>query len=153
MIDRATELTIAIRTIGFAERTAADEWVRASGLTRQQAFTIGYIEEHQSRGVIARELAEMSGTTAASVASLLQGLEERGLVTRTPSPNDSRVKLLSVTPQGVKLTEGFGEAMRAVPERIFGCLSEAEQEQLLSLLQRVVAEIDPPEPSWQRRER
>lgn len=93
-------LTTAIRSLAFAQRAAADEWVRDSGLTRQQAFTLGYIDEHQDRGVIARELSEMSGTTPASVTSLLQGLEERGLITRTPSPDDSRVKFVRATAEG-----------------------------------------------------
>ncbi len=122
---RAQQINVAIRAIGFAQRATADAWVAGSGLTRQQAFTLWYIEEHQDRGVIARELAEMSGTTPASVASLLQGLEDRGLITRSPSPSDSRVKLITVTEEGSGLVVGFDE-----------------QIQLLSLLERVVADLD-----------
>lgn len=138
MIDRAEQFSAAIMAIAFAQRAAADEWVRESGLTRQQAFTIGYIEEHQDRGVIARELAEMSGTTPASVASLLQGLEDRGLITRSPSPDDSRVKLLAVTDEGSRLTEGFDDAVRAAQGRLLDALSPAEQDRLLALLQNIV---------------
>ncbi|KAA9394768.1 MarR family transcriptional regulator [Kocuria coralli] len=142
MTDRVERFSAAIRTIGFAERAVADEWVRQSGLTRQQAFTIGYIEEHQDRGVIAREISEMSGTTPASVASLIQGLEDRGLITRTPSPEDSRVKLLAVTDEGVRLTEGFDDAVRQAQAQVLASLSDEEQEQLVALLDRVVASID-----------
>jgi len=144
MTTRSERLTVAIRTLGFAQRAAADSWVRSSGLTRQQGFTLGYIEEHQDRGVIARELAEMSGTTPASVASLLQGLEDRGLLTRTPSPDDSRVKLLTVTAAGSRLIEGFDVEMRAAQERMFASLSPAEQDQLLDLLERVIRDGDIP---------
>jgi DNA-binding MarR family transcriptional regulator len=139
---RAEKINVAIRAIAFAQRATADAWVAGSGLTRQQAFTLGYIEEHQDRGVIARELAEMSGTTAASVASLLQGLEDRGLITRTPSPDDSRVKLLAVTEEASDLVVGFDEQMRAAQERFFSSLTVDEQTQLLGLLDRVVAELD-----------
>ncbi len=135
---------IAIRTLGFAQRAAADSWVRDSGLTRQQGFTLGYIEEHQHRGVIARELSEMSGTTPASVASLLQGLEDRGYITRTPSPNDSRVKLITITPEGSRLIEGFDDEMRSSQERVFASLSLDEQDQLLELLERVIRESEIP---------
>ncbi|QEO14318.1 winged helix DNA-binding protein [Agromyces intestinalis] len=151
MNDRLARINAAIRALGFAQRSSADEWVRESGLTRQQAFTIGYIEEHQDRGVIARELAEISGTTAASVASLLQGLEERGLVTRTPSPDDSRVKLLRVTPAASRLTEGFEDAMIAAQEQPFAVLTPDEQQTLLSLLERVTADIEPVGPPPPRR--
>jgi len=144
MTDRSAQFFEAVLAIAFAQRAAADDWVRQSELTRQQAFTIGYIEEHQDRGVIARELAEMSGTTPASVASLLQGLEERGLITRTPSPDDSRVKLLSVTDEAVRLTEGFDEAVRTAQAHLLTTLSSDEQDQLLALLGRIVASNDLP---------
>ncbi len=133
-------LTTAIRNASFAQRTAAEEWVRHSGLTRQQAFTLGYIEEHEGRGVIARDLARMSGTTPASVTSLLQGMEDRGLITRVPSPKDSRVKLLSVTAEGSRLVEGFDEAMHKAQQDFFAPLNRDEQEQLLALLERCVDE-------------
>ena len=151
---RAEQISVAIRAIGFAQRAAADAWVAGSGLTRQQAFTLGYIEEHQDRGVIARELAEMSGTTPASVASLLQGLEDRGLIRRTPSPDDSRVKLLAVTDEASELIVGFDDQMRIAQERFFAALTDDEQTQLLALLDRVVAHLDvdiPTEPPPRRR--
>jgi MarR family transcriptional regulator, repressor for mepA len=144
MTSRAERLLTAIRTLGFAQRASADEWVRDSGLTRQQGFTLGYIEEHQDRGVIARELSEMSGTTPASVASLLQGLEDRGYITRTPSPDDSRVKLLTITPEGSRLIEGFDEEMRSAQDRIFASLDPDEQDQLLALLERIITDAELP---------
>lgn len=126
--------------------------MRTTGLTRQQAFTLGYIEHHQARGVIARELSEVHGVTPASVASLLQGLEDRGYVVRTPSPTDSRVKLLSITPQGSALINGFDEAMLAAQHTLFAPLDQAEQHQLLALLDRLTAEIpDAPAPPSRRR--
>ncbi|MBS1675556.1 MAG: winged helix DNA-binding protein [Actinobacteria bacterium] len=131
-------LTTAIRSLAFAQRAAADEWVRDSALTRQQAFTLGYIDEHQGRGVIARELSEMSGTTPASVTSLLQGLEERGLITRTPSPDDSRVKFIRATAEGSHLVAGFDDTMNAAQARIFTPLTDEERDALLTLLQKVI---------------
>jgi DNA-binding MarR family transcriptional regulator len=138
---RAEQINAAIRAIAFAQRATADAWVAGSGLTRQQAFTLGYIEEHQDRGVNARELSEMSGTTPASVASLLQGLEDRGLITRTPSPDDSRVKLIAVTDEASALVVGFDDQMRAAQERFFSTLTTDEQTQLLGLLDRVVTDL------------
>lgn len=140
----AEKLNTLFTSIAFAGRASADDWVRNSGLTRQQGFALGYIEENQDRGVIARELSEMSGTTPASVASLLQGLEERGYITRTPSPDDSRVKLLNVTPEGSRLIEGFEEEMSAAQVRLFSGLSPAEQEQLVTLLERIIESADVP---------
>lgn len=153
MTDRAEQFADAVFAIAFGQRAAADEWVRRSGLTRQQAFTIGYIEENQDRGVIAREISEVSGTTPASVASLLQGLEDRGLITRTPSPDDSRVKLLAATDEGIRLTEGFDDAVREAQAQLLTALSSEEQDQLMTLLTRVVASVDPGDMPRRRRSR
>lgn len=143
-IDRLTEL---VRSVAFAGRAAAEEWVRDSGLTRQQAFTLGFLEQNQHRDVIARELAEMSGTTAASVTSLLQGLEERGYVTRTSSPSDARVKIVRVTAEGARVVAGFDESMAAEQRKLFDVLDEADQDRLIALLERVVgadpSHVDP----------
>jgi len=142
MSSRSEQLTALIRTLSFAQRATADAWVRTSGLSRSQAFTLGYIEEHQENGVIARELSEMSGTTPASVASLLQGLEERGYITRTPSPDDSRVKLISVTPEGTDVVAGFQNDLAAEQERTFSVLDTEEQDRLIALLRRVTDTLD-----------
>lgn len=153
MTDRAEQFADAVFAIAFAQRAAADEWVRRSGLTRQQAFTIGYIAENQDRGVIAREISEVSGTTPASVASLLRGLEDRCLITRTPSPDDSRVKLLAATDEGVRLTEGFDDAVREAQAQLLTALSSEEQDQLMTLLNRVVASVAPGDMPRRRRSR
>jgi MarR family transcriptional regulator, repressor for mepA len=147
MTSRTERLTELIRAVAFAGRAAAEEWVRDSGLTRQQAFTLGFLEQNQDRDVIAREIAEMSGTTAASVTSLLQGLEERGYITRTSSPGDARVKVVRITPEGAETVAGFDESMAAEQRKLFAALGTADQDALIALLERLVA-ADPSLDVW-----
>ncbi len=151
MTSRTERLADLLRTILFAQRAAGEEWIRASGLTRSQSFTLAYLDENRDRGVIARELAEMSGTTPASVTSLLQGLEDRGYITREPSPTDSRVKLIRITPEGTQVVTGFDDVMTAAQTRIFSVLSDDDQDALIALLQpladSLVASGDAPPPA------
>lgn len=137
-MNTSERLTVLLRLVSFAGRDEMTTWIAETGLTHQQAFALGYIEANQAEGVKAKDIAEVSRTTPASVASLLQGLEERGLITRTPSPKDSRVKLIAPTPEGARIVEGFEENVRAAQERQFSALSDQEQEQLLHLLERLV---------------
>ncbi|WP_158588314.1 MarR family winged helix-turn-helix transcriptional regulator [Galactobacter valiniphilus] len=139
MNDNIIEISALLRSLAFAGRGAADDWVRESGLTRQQAFALGYIERFQEQGIIARDLADASGTTPASVTSLLQGLETRGLVERKPSPTDSRVKLILVTEAGAKAVAGFGDDMNAAQAKIYESLSEEELDTLLQILRKLAA--------------
>jgi MarR family transcriptional regulator, repressor for mepA len=138
MTSKTERLAVLLRSLLFAQRAAGEEWIKESGLTRSQAFTLGYVDEHQDRGVIARELADMSGTTPASVTSLLQGLEERGYITREPSPSDSRVKLIRTTAEGSRIIAGFDAVMTEAQDRQFSALDDAEQDALIALLERIV---------------
>ena len=132
-----------LRWIGFAQRKAADTWVRERGLTMEQAFTLGYLA--QFPGVMQRDIAKVSRTTAASVSSLLQGLERRGLVERRSEPGDERSKRVYATPEAVELTAGFDEAMTAADEEILAPLDEGDREALRQLLLKITAEL--PEPT------
>ena len=138
-----TTVLSLLRWIGFAQRKAADTWVRDRGLSMEQAFTLGYLA--QFPGVMQREIAKVSRTSAASVSSLLQGLERRGLIERRSEPGDERSKRVYATPEAVRLTSGFDEAMTAADETILAPLDEDERESLRRLLLKITAEL--PEPT------
>ncbi|MFF2833760.1 MarR family winged helix-turn-helix transcriptional regulator [Cellulosimicrobium cellulans] len=132
-----------VRWIGWAQRKAAEDWVRDRELSHEQAFVLGFLA--QNPGAIQRDIAAVSRTSAASVTSLLKGLEQRGLVERRPDPDNARVKRVEATPAGARLIAGFQDAMTAADETILAPLDEAERAALRALLAKVVAEL--PQPS------
>jgi DNA-binding MarR family transcriptional regulator len=139
-------LSELLRNIGIKMRNRGDEFTRTLPLTYAQARTIGYIdhiEEHEHRGVIQRELAEISGTSAASVSSLIDGLEKAGYVERRPSPEDARRKEIFVLPKAKGLTQGFDRLMEQTERDLLDILTPAEQATLLSLLTRIDQNFDP----------
>ncbi len=131
-----------LRWIGWAQRKAAEDWIRARELSFEQGFALGYLA--QNPGSIQRDIARMSRTSAASVSSLLQGLERRGLVERRTEDGDERSKRVYATTAGAELIAGFEDAMIAADETILAPLSPAERETLLTLLHKITAELPPP---------
>ena len=131
-----------VRWIGWAQRKAAEEWVRERELSFEQSFVLGYLG--QQPGAIQRELAEITRTSAASVSSLLQGLERRGLVERRSEPGNERVKRVFATPAGEQLVAGFDVAMAAADESILAPLDDDERATLQALLQKITAELPQP---------
>ena len=131
-----------VRWIGWAQRKAAEDWVRARELSFEQSFVLGYLVRQP--GAIQRELAEITRTSAASVSSLLQGLERRGLVERRSEPGNERVKRVFATPAGAGLIAGFDVAMAAADETILAPLDEAERATLQALLRKITAELPQP---------
>jgi MarR family transcriptional regulator, repressor for mepA len=131
-----------LRWIGWAQRKAGEDWVRERDLSQEQSFVLGYLS--QSPGAIQRELADITRTSAASVSSLLQGLERRGLVERRPDEDNGRTKRVYATPAGQELIEGFGTAMQAADDTILAPLDDAERATLLALLQKITRELPTP---------
>jgi DNA-binding MarR family transcriptional regulator len=131
-----------VRWIGWAQRKAGEDWIRARELSHEQSFVLGYLAQHP--GSIQRDIAQISRTSPASVSSLLQGLERRGLVERRTEPGDERSKRVYATPAGVELIAGFEAAMAAADETILAPLDQAERAALHALLTKITAVLPQP---------
>ncbi len=131
-----------VRWIGWAQRKAGEDWIREREVSHEQAFVLGYLV--QNPGAIQRDIAQMTRTSAASVSSLLQGLERRGLVERRTDPGNERSKRVHATPVGAELIAGFDTAMAAADETILAPLDESERATLHALLTKITAELPQP---------
>jgi MarR family transcriptional repressor of mepA len=132
-----------VRWIGWAQRKAGEDWIRARELSHEQAFVLGYLV--QNPGSIQRDIAQISRTSPASVSSLLQGLERRGLLERRTDADNERIKRAYATPTGAELIAGFENAMAAADDTILAPLDQAERTALHALLTKITAEL--PQPS------
>ena len=131
-----------LRWIGWAQRKAGEDWIREREISFEQGFVLGYLV--QNPGSIQRDIAQVSRTSAASVSSLLQGLERRGLVDRRTEGGNERSKRVYATPEGVELISGFDAAIAATEETILAPLDEAERTSLHSLLTKITAVLPRP---------
>lgn len=139
---RFTSSLELIRWIGWAQRKVGEDWIRERDLSHEQAFVLGYLV--QNPGAIQRDIAAVSRTSAASVSSLLQGLERRGLIERRTQSGDERRKRVFATPAGTELIAGFDVAMAEADETILAPLTPEERATLLTLLTKVTAELPQP---------
>jgi DNA-binding MarR family transcriptional regulator len=131
-----------VRWIGWAQMKAGEDWLRGRELSHAQGFVLGYLV--QNPGAIQRDIAQVSRTRAASVSSLLQGLERRGLVERRTEDGDDRSKRVYATQTGIDLIAGFDEAMAAANETILAPLDREERATLHALLAKITTELPRP---------
>jgi MarR family transcriptional regulator, repressor for mepA len=131
-----------LRWIGWAQRKAADDWIRSRELSFEQGFVLGYLEKDP--GSIQRDIAKMTRTSAASVSSLLQGLERRGLIERRTEGGDERSKRVYPTASGSALIAGFEAAMSEANDSILEPLTETERTTLFELLSKITAALPQP---------
>lgn len=82
------------------------------------------------------EISAAMHITSASITSLLDTLERRGLVVRSAHAEDRRKVLVAITTDGqTLLDEGLPEIQQVV-RRLFHQLSDGERTRLLELVQR-----------------
>ena len=139
---RLTTSLELVRWIGWAQMKAGEEWIRDRELSHAQSFTLGYLV--QNPGAIQRDIAEVSRTSAASVSSLLQGLERRELIERRTDDANERSKRVYITPSGSELIAGFEAAMAAADDTILAPLDADERATLHTLLTKVTAVLPQP---------
>lgn len=82
-------------------------------------------------------LAEALACDASNVTGLVDRLESRGLIRRKPTGGDRRVKVLELTPAGVRLRSTVLERITKPPDSL-DRLSADEQRTLVKILKRLL---------------
>jgi DNA-binding MarR family transcriptional regulator len=75
----------------------------------------------------------------ANIRALVQRLEQRGLVTRTPDPDDRRAIRVAITDAGVELLASVRATADDANRQTLSVLEPDEREQLMALLRRLTA--------------
>jgi DNA-binding MarR family transcriptional regulator len=75
--------------------------------------------------------------TSSGTTKRLDRLEQAGLITRAPDPDDRRGTLITLTPAGLRLIDTASEAHLENERRLLGALTEAERGRLADLLRKL----------------
>jgi DNA-binding MarR family transcriptional regulator len=89
-------------------------------------------------GLDQRTLARSIGLDTSTTAGVIDRLEARGLMRRSASPEDRRVRLLSLTDAGHDLLESLEPDMLKAQDRILAPLPKAERAEFLRMLHTLV---------------
>jgi len=93
--------------------------------------TLRVLDEPRPMG----EIAHFLHCDSSNVTGIVDGLEERGLVRREPSPKDRRVKLIALTAEGRRVRARLMKEVE-MPPAWLESLSEADQRTLGEILGR-----------------
>jgi|SRR5262245_27234471 len=119
----------------FSQRADLPTVVSEFELSPAQCHVLHLIEPGQP--IPMGRLAQALACDASNVTGLVDRLESRGLVRRHPSTDDRRVKVLELTPAGVRLRSTVLERMTRPPDSLTR-LSEREQQTLVKILRRLL---------------
>ncbi|MCG8493843.1 MAG: MarR family transcriptional regulator [Sneathiellales bacterium] len=112
-----------------------NEECRDLGITPVQFASIAAIASVEAVDVT--RLSQIIGFDKATLGSVIDRLEKRGIVRREPHPQDRRIKLVVLTKEGYALLEETLPLAERSQERFLENLNSKEQATLLSLLSKV----------------
>ncbi|MFI0898560.1 MarR family winged helix-turn-helix transcriptional regulator [Streptomyces sp. NPDC020983] len=105
------DLAAMIVPLGRALTAAELPLLREHGLTMWAYSVLLGLDPEPLRSQAA--LAEAIGADKTRIIGVLADLEARGLITRTPDPADRRVRLLALTPEGIRLRDAAQNAIQS----------------------------------------
>jgi len=143
--ESANSSALALVQVGEAFLVMVDRTLRHHRLSRAGRQALAVLEG-AGQPLSPTTLAERLIVTTASVTSLLDTLERRGLVERRPDPRDRRRLLVALTDDGRALVEQFLPEVVALQTAVVAELSETQRQQLLRLLSKIrdgMANTDP----------
>ncbi|MCZ4096400.1 MULTISPECIES: MarR family winged helix-turn-helix transcriptional regulator [Streptomyces] len=130
-----TGISHAVFRTARAHRMAAGRLLRGAGLYAGQELLMMRLwdagPQRQS------ELIKLLDLDPSTVTRMVQRLEQSGLVTRRPDPDDGRAVLVEATEAGHTLRAPVEDAWRQLEEITVAGLSAADRRELARLLARV----------------
>lgn len=89
---------------------------------------------HANGALAPKPLARALSVSAPNLTLLLDRLQERGLLVRTPNPLDGRSQHVSLSAKGSQLAQRAAQAAAPMEAEMMGRLSSAEHAMLIELL-------------------
>lgn len=129
-----------VNRLGAAFRTAVDRELKEFDLTRRQVAMLIHIERVESDeggAPTASDLTRLLGVDSTAVTRMVDRLEEKGLLGRSPDPDDGRRHLISLTREAKTLLPELMKTARAVESRFESGLAEKD----LHNFQRVMLQM------------
>jgi DNA-binding MarR family transcriptional regulator len=133
--DDRRDLAAMLVPLGRALTTGERPILEAHGLTMWAYVVLITVADEPVRTQAA--LAEAIGADKTRIIPVLDDLQERGLIERTPDPSDRRNHLLSVTAAGSTLFQAVQSSIRTYERQLLNRLPPDERRGLLRALARL----------------
>jgi DNA-binding MarR family transcriptional regulator len=134
------ELLISLRKVIRAIDIFSKKLNKDTGLTSPQLLVLQQIVLQED--VMLKDIAQRINLSSATVTSILDRLEPRGLVVRQRSTVDKRKVGLRVTPEGLAAINGAPTPLQEHFIKRFETLADWEQTQLVATMQRIASMMD-----------
>jgi DNA-binding MarR family transcriptional regulator len=133
------QLQLFTRRFGLLNESCCDECC-GQQVSMTQSHILSEVRRAQSPSM--QQVADELGIDVTTFSRQAKGLESKGLLSRSVSPDDRRVTLLGLTEAGFRVVENVDRFMAVRLEKVFGSMSRFERDTVvrsLGLLNEAVA--------------
>lgn len=104
---------------------------------RIRSYSVLVLASEEATGITQRQLAATMGLDPSQIVALVDDLEKRGLVHRTPDPTDRRNKLVGATEQGRLLAHDAQQRVENAHQGFFDDVSREDIHELRRMLRAI----------------
>lgn len=144
-MDEPPELGRMIAYCGHLGRLSNEQLLRQAGydVTPVQTHLLHHLACWAGeQGASQRELERKLRLKPSTVNGIVDRLEAKGYVARRASPQDGRIRLVSLTEAGRSKVQDFHAIVEETERRFTAGLSEQEREQMRKLLIRIIENLE-----------
>lgn len=107
------------------------------GLTYTQATVIGYLKQNVDKEICQKDIEYSLGLTHPTVSSILNRMEDGGMIVTETLSSDRRYKKIVPTEEAISLSECIHDKIEKIKEQLFDGIS-SEQEDFLDGMIKVM---------------
>ena len=104
-------------------------------LTKTQSLVLSYINSNKE--IYQKDIEKRFSIRRSTATEILNLMEKRNLIKRTPSKIDKRLNNIEITEEGIKLEKVGKEKIKELEKHITKSLTKEEKKELIRLLEKV----------------
>lgn len=136
---REQQAALCLLRTADAIKRGYSQVIEPHGITPQQYNVLRILRGAGPDGLPTLTIGERMIEQTPGVTRLVDRLERKGLVARTPCPKDRRRVFCRITPKGLDLLEELDEPVNRCDAHVVSILPPSELDSLITLLDRVRA--------------
>lgn len=139
---KKTNYQFQIRMIGHQMKQQADRKLEFYDITSEQGHALVYLVSHMDELITQKHMEKAFHRKGSSISSIVTNLEKKGLVERKTDLTDERRKIIRPLPKGIAIVKEFQVFFEELEEELTKDFSKDENEQLTSLLNRIIKNLE-----------
>lgn len=128
---------VLIRQIHTELEKNANNSLRQDDLTMSQISVLIELAQAEGNQMELKRLEQLLHVAQSTAAGIVRRLEQKGFVEGFGSPEDKRIKMIRITPEGLACCEKAKANAQDAETQLTSALTDTERTILVSLLQKV----------------